>query len=325
MVAHLILLAGFGPVFFLLKSLPHLLILPVVWVANKQKPLRNSKGVLTISEDGDLVVLNGQKEVIWSSNVTNSVPNSSAQLLDLGNFVLKQNTTRRVIWESFQYPSNTFLPKMKLSANVRIGKKVQITSWKSPSDPSIGIFSFGIQPLSLPQIFIWKDGSLYWRSGPWNGWIFIGIPNMYSVYLEGFRFVDNQEGNFYLTFNYANEPFLSYYALNLQGNLEEKYRYYEKDDWELGWSALKTECDVYGKCGAFGSCDPQNSPICSCIPWFEPKNIEEWNKGNLTTGCVRRTSLQCERVNTSGEEGKKDGFLMLNMMKVPDNADWSSP
>ena len=118
---------------------------------------------------------------------------------------------------------------------------------------------------------------------------------------------------------------MSYYALNLQVNLEEKYWYYEKDDWVFGWSALKIERDVYGKCGAFGSCNPQNSPICSCIPGFEPKNTEEWNKGNLTSGCARRTSLQCERVNTSGEEGKKDGFLTLNMMKVPDNADWSSP
>ena len=62
--------------------------------------------------------------------------------------------------------------------------------------------------------------------------------------------------------------------------------------------------------GAFGSCDPQNSPICSCIHGFEPKNTEEWNRENWTSGCVRRTSLQClvGWVNTSGEEGKKKGF-----------------
>ena len=101
-------------------------VFTVVWVTKRQKLLRDSNGVLTISEDRDLVVLNGQKEVIWSSNVTNSIPNSSAQLLDSGNLVLKENTTGRVIWESFQYPSNTFLPKMKLSANVRTGKKVYI-------------------------------------------------------------------------------------------------------------------------------------------------------------------------------------------------------
>ncbi|GMY36711.1 G-type lectin S-receptor-like serine/threonine-protein kinase At1g11330 isoform X10, partial [Fagus crenata] len=39
---------------------------------------------------------------------------------------------------------------------------------KSPSDPSIGSFSAGIQPLSVVQAFIWKEGSPYWRSGPWD-------------------------------------------------------------------------------------------------------------------------------------------------------------
>jgi len=37
---------------------------------------------------------------------------------------------------------------------------------------------------------------------------------------------------------------------------------------------------------------------------FEPKNIEEWNRENWTSGCVR-TALQCERVNNSSEGGKK--------------------
>jgi hypothetical protein len=86
-------------------------VFTVVWVANRNKPLKNSSGVLTISEDGNLVVLDGQKEILWSSNVTNSVVNSSAQLLDSGNLVLQENTTGTTIWESFQHPSNTFLPK----------------------------------------------------------------------------------------------------------------------------------------------------------------------------------------------------------------------
>ncbi|KAK2642378.1 hypothetical protein Ddye_024141, partial [Dipteronia dyeriana] len=41
----------------------------VVWIANRNKPLNNSSKVVTISEDGNLVVLNGQKKVIWSSIV----------------------------------------------------------------------------------------------------------------------------------------------------------------------------------------------------------------------------------------------------------------
>ena len=33
--------------------------------------------------------------------------------------------------------------------------------------------------------------------------------------------------------------------------------------------------------------------------------------------------MQCERMNNSIEEGKPDGFLKLEMIKVPDFAEWS--
>jgi hypothetical protein len=88
-----------------------------------------------------------------------------------------------MIWESFQHPSDTFLEKMKISTDVRTGKKVQLTSWKSPSDPYIGNFSAGIEVRNLPEFFVWNDGSPYWRSGPWNSRIFIAVQKMNSVYL----------------------------------------------------------------------------------------------------------------------------------------------
>ncbi|XP_059437185.1 G-type lectin S-receptor-like serine/threonine-protein kinase At1g11330 [Corylus avellana] len=299
-------------------------VFTVVWVANRNNPLKNSSGVLTISEDGNLVVLDGQKKILWSSNLTNSVVNLSAQLLDSGNLVLQGNTTGTFLWESFQHPSNTFIEKMKISTDVRTGKKVQLTSWTSPSDPSIGNFSAGIDARNLPELFIWNGSRPYWRSGPWNGLVFIGLQNMYSVFHDGFSLVDDKEGTIYLSFSSSNDSFPYTYVLNEQGNLLEAYSNNSGEDWEVTWSSYKTECDVYGKCGAYGSCNSHNSPICSCLRGFEPKNTEEWNRGNWTSGCVRRTPLQCERVNNGSDGGKKDGFLKLTMMKVPDLADWSS-
>ena len=42
------------------------------------------------------------------------------------------------------------------------------------------------------------------------------------------------------------------------------------------------------------------------------------------SGCVRRTPLQCERLNNRSEGGgKADVFLKLQMIKVPDLAEWS--
>ena len=67
-------------------------VFTVIWVVNRQKALKDSSGVLTISKYGNLVVLNGQEEILWSSNVSNSLTNSSATLLDSGNLLLQVDT-----------------------------------------------------------------------------------------------------------------------------------------------------------------------------------------------------------------------------------------
>ncbi|KAL4636419.1 hypothetical protein ACB092_03G006800 [Castanea dentata] len=195
---------------------------------------------------------------------------------------------------------------MKISSNVRTGKKVQYTSWKSPSDPSIGSFSSGVQPQHPPQAFVWKDGSPFWRSGPWSGRTFTGMQELSHVFQNGLSFVEDQDGTFVLSFFYVNMS-LSHIVLTTQGDMELRYWDNEKEDWKFLWKALKSECHFYGKCGEFGSCYSQNSPICSCLRGFKPNDTKEWNRGNWTSGCVRRTPLQC---------GK--------MMKVPDFAEWSA-
>ena len=90
-----------------------------------------------------------------------------------------------------------------------------------------------------------------------------------------------------------------------------------KEGWEVLVIARKFDSEVYGTCGAFGTCHSLGSSMCSCLRGFEPKIIDERNRGNWTSGCVRRAPLQCDRVNNSGEEGKEDWFFKLKMMKVP--------
>ncbi|MBA0733465.1 hypothetical protein Gogos_017483, partial [Gossypium gossypioides] len=66
------------------------------------------------NHDGKLVVLNGKAEILWSSNVTNLVPNATtAQLLNSGNLVLNNGEDGgSSLWESFQDPSNAFIETM---------------------------------------------------------------------------------------------------------------------------------------------------------------------------------------------------------------------
>ena len=61
----------------------------VVWVANGDFPLTDSLGVLKVTDQGTLVILNGTNSIIWSSNASRSAQNPTAQLLESGNLVLK--------------------------------------------------------------------------------------------------------------------------------------------------------------------------------------------------------------------------------------------
>ncbi|KAG6755930.1 hypothetical protein POTOM_039338 [Populus tomentosa] len=217
------------------------------------------------------------------------------------------------------------LPTPKQPAfSERRSKKTLLTSWKSPSDPSIGSISGGIDPSRIPQFYIWNGSRPIWRTGPWNGQVFIGIPEMVSVYLDGFNIADEGNGTFTLSVGFANESLISNYILSSEGKFGKVVWDDTEGSWRYEWNFPKDECDIYGKCGSFGSCNPQDSPICSCLKGFEPNNADEWNNGNWTSGCVRRRELQCERTQNGGQVGKEDGFLKLERMKVPDFSEWLS-
>ncbi|KAK2987271.1 hypothetical protein RJ640_017574 [Escallonia rubra] len=287
-----------------------------IWVANRDKPLNDTFGTVAISEDGNLAVLDGQQQLIWSSNVSNSMANSSAQLLDNGNLVLLDKSGR-TLWQSFEHPSDSVLQNMRIAVSNTHATSL-ITSWKSPSDPSVGIYSGGINPPNIPQLVVWNGSNPHWRSGPWNRQKFIGIHNMHSVYGIGVDLVRGDDGSAYLTFSYANASIRTHFFLDSEGNLSRRDWNYGKEDWEITWTAIKSECDVYGKCGAFGSCDIQDSRLCTCLEGFEPKNIHEWSRKNWTSGCERRTLSQCERNTSTSNQDKNDRFLKLTAVKVPD-------
>lgn len=82
----------------------------VVWVANKNSPLIDSSGVLTITTAGNIVILNSHSGIaIWSSN-SSATNNPVLQLLNTGNLVLKDGANGSFAWQSFDHPCNTLLP-----------------------------------------------------------------------------------------------------------------------------------------------------------------------------------------------------------------------
>lgn len=302
----------------------------VVWVANRYNPLTDSTGVLRISVDGNLQVSNAQNHTLWSSNVTHSINTRVivAQLQDSGNLIVQGLPLNRsrgnetTIWQSFQHPTDSVLPNMRFSFNKNSELRRGLQAWRTPSDPSVGRFSVGINSFGIFQIFIWDGDRPYWRSGPWNGNIFVGTryhdTGIGNIIVNTGAFAQEEGQDIVsLAFTGANETLLPRYVISYAGTLAETFWDDSKKNWETAWHAPENECDTYGKCGEFGNCNPKNKRICSCLKGFVPKNEEEWKRGNWSSGCKRRKNLQC-----GVQGGKEDGFMRLKMTKVPDNAEW---
>nr|POF03120.1 g-type lectin s-receptor-like serine/threonine-protein kinase rks1 [Quercus suber] len=146
----------------------------IVWVANRDNPLNDSSGILSINSHGNLVLhTQNQTLPIWSTNIASvSSTNYSisiAQLLDVGNLVLVQQHSQRVLWQSFDYPTNTILPFMKVGLDQQTGLSRYLTSWKSLDDPKIGKYSFKLDPIGYPQLLLYKGtfGMYTWGNGKW--------------------------------------------------------------------------------------------------------------------------------------------------------------
>ncbi|XP_039124037.1 G-type lectin S-receptor-like serine/threonine-protein kinase B120 [Dioscorea cayenensis subsp. rotundata] len=298
----------------------------VLWVANRETPVTDRSGLLSISGDGNLVILAGENNTststrtpLWSSNVSLSSNISTATLLGTGNFIL--NNSGSTVWQSFDHPTDTYLPGMKVGLNLRTNENQLFTSWKSENDPAPGNFSLGMDPTRSTQIFMWEGTKKRWRSGRWNGQVFIGIQNMVPTYIYGFKLSNfEQEQKMYFYYSQFNSSHR--YVLTWEGI--EKHLIWKNDTqlWEIFWAQPVTECEHYNRCGKFAQCTDdgiENSlPNCACLKGYEPVNEEEWNGGNWSSGCAKRTLFQCEMKNQT----EADGFWKMEGVKLPDLSDW---
>ncbi|KAK9938309.1 hypothetical protein M0R45_015056 [Rubus argutus] len=147
------------------KNIP---VKTVVWVANRGTPINDSSGHLLISTTaGSLVLLNKNKTVFWSSNSTKQTQNISPvlQLLDTGNLILRDEkegaNSESYLWQSFDYPSDTLLPGMKLGWDLRTGLNRRLTAWKSPDDPSPGDLTWEMLLHNYPEPAMFKGGKSF--------------------------------------------------------------------------------------------------------------------------------------------------------------------
>ena len=296
------------------KNIP---VRTVVWVANRCNPVKDFSGVLKINDTGNLVLLDQNKSVVWSTSSLSSKParKTIAQLLDTGNLVLIDEEDENpdvYLWKSFDYPCDTLLPEMKMGWDLRTGLKRSLSAWKNTDDPCPGDFTYGVEFKPnlhpYPEAYIRKGTKKFYRTGPWNGLRLSGSPELRSNPLYDFNFVFNDDEVYYI-YSLKNKSVISRIVMNQTTSIRVRLIWIEAEQTWRQYSAVpRDQCDSYGVCGANANCVIGDNPICHCLKGFKPKSEEKWSLMDWSEGCVRNVPLSCH----------DDGFLKFSGLKLPD-------
>ncbi|GJV11150.1 G-type lectin S-receptor-like serine/threonine-protein kinase [Tanacetum coccineum] len=283
----------------------------IVWVANRETPISNKTGELTLNPGGLLVLRdNASNRIIWSSNTSSDTKNVVARLLDTSNFMVVDSEAgpENYIWQSFDHPANTMMPNMKLGRNLERGLITNFTSWKSDDDPSQGQYMICMDFSGLPQVYQKNGDKIEYRLGSWNGLAYSGsTSNHPNPIYQSFFYMDENEISAVIVLK--NKSVLCRLTLSSEGNMEQWNWITGTQGWLL-YSSLTTDmCERYALCGVHGICDIRQSPICGCLRGFTPKRPDQWEISDWSSGCQRELPLGC---------GVGEGFRKYSFVKLPD-------
>ncbi|XP_028070313.1 G-type lectin S-receptor-like serine/threonine-protein kinase At4g03230 [Camellia sinensis] len=289
----------------------------IVLVFNRDNPLPDSATGFFGILNGNLTLWDESGISYFSTSCGSS--RSTAKLLDSGNLVVRDDQSGKNLLESFNNPTDTFLPGMNMNANLKL------TSWTRPDDPTRGNFTFQQDEEVKNGYIVLKSGIVYWKSRETGS--FNNYNNLYdpvAVLLNSSNSIQSNAGTI---LNSPNKTIIvpvrnnsntvrNYNNTRLLMNSYGQVQYFIWRDsetgssgWSLIWSQPRDQCSVYNACGNFGSCNvhDNNRWLCKCLPGFEPASQDRWDSEDFSGGCTRKSDI-CGR--------DKDMFLNLTMMKV---------
>ncbi|CAD6270048.1 unnamed protein product [Miscanthus lutarioriparius] len=234
----------------------------IVWVANRDNPIKGGNVSLTLSQ-------------------------SSLDLVDT------KERIPVVKWHT-QHQQSTGLPSRHwYDTSVANNGLLQLKSWKSESDPSSGDYTISMDPRPLPGLVLRKDTELQYRTGPWNGKGFNGQPYLKSTNDVMFN-MSVRESSAYYWFTALNTSVQWRTVLMPDGIANRSFSSSPDNEWVDFWHWPQSTCDSYAFCGPNAAC---YNADCKCLPEFVYTSPNDWIRRNFTRGCKRSASFSCSSAN----------------------------
>ncbi|XP_010920496.3 putative receptor protein kinase ZmPK1 [Elaeis guineensis] len=256
----------------------------VAWTANWDRPVNGHGSKISFWKDGGMVLADADGTVVWSTN-TSSTLADRVLLLDTGNLVV-QDPSGKILWQSFDSPTDTLLPTQPIT------KAIRVVSAAAPGTLSSGYYGLYFDNDNVLRLIY--DGpeisSIYWPKPDYS--VFQSgrttyNSSRYAVLDEMGKFVSSDK----LAFNASDVApgILRRLTLDYDGNLRLYSLDESKGTWSVTWEALPQPCLIHGLCGRNGICMcMQSKVVCSCPPHYEMSDPSDWRKG-----CKPKFHMSC--------------------------------
>ncbi|GLJ04671.1 hypothetical protein SUGI_0000990 [Cryptomeria japonica] len=256
----------------------------LVWMANRDQPVNGKNSRLRLQKDGDLVLFNADGTVIWRTGTT-GLSVKEAALLNTGNLLLRSSSSGKVVWQSFDSPTDTLLPGQRFSNNAQLISRMGNFTYKS------GYYRFYFNDENY-LVLLYKGSNLsskYWPTPYLNA-----FDNGRTTYNISLLAVLDEFGGFsssdQFSFNasdYGKGP-KRRLVMDVDGNLRLYSLDEKRNSWIITWTAIANQCTVHGLCGRNGVCVYTPEPKCVCPPGYERSDSSDWFKG-----CRLITKFSC--------------------------------
>ncbi|KAL7249383.1 hypothetical protein ACSBR1_011557 [Camellia fascicularis] len=261
----------------------------VVWTANPDYPPVSSNSTIEFTRDGRLILNHTQQGTELNIADFNADRRAvSAYLLNSGNFVLYENDSS-VIWQSFDFPTDTILGNQTLYYNTEL-----VSSVSSSSDHSSGRYRLQMQfdgNLVAYPVNCTDSLDAYWSFVPGMG---VGL-NL-NLNFNGILYLGENISDIQHTLA-KSSPYDTVTVIIYRATLDDDgiFRLYShrfasnmSSIVSTEWSAMQDHCQVHGFCGFNSFCSRNSSEAdCYCYPGFVP-----FNPSKMFLGCYRNFTQQ---------------------------------
>lgn len=281
----------------------------VVWTYSRDDPPMSTNTTLNLTHKGELVLVSEKSSVIKTLIIKANI--SFAVLENNGNFVL-YNNSMGVMWQSFEYPTDSILQGQSLCGGMELVSSVSKTNYSS------GRFRMTMQldgnlvmyPVNTPN----ESAYAYWASNTYNG------PSTNSenyLYLNdsGLQIISHANSKVITYFNITKLT----YSVMIRGTLDSDgiFRLYAYKHTNftssLVWYKPDNRCDVKNYCGFNSYCitNEKQQVSCVCLPGSDFVDLDQ-----KSSGCKKNfTAERCR----SGDKN----MTYYNMVKE-ENFSWKN-